>query len=601
MRSVRRRFILTKPLLAVLAAVVGSWGLLFAIFPPAMQDFPLIDDWSFAHLAFRFARGEAIRYDGWPSMPLIGQFVWAAPFVRVFGETNVAVRLSTLVLTLLALIALFDLYQSDPGVSRRTAAFATALVAFNPWFFLMSGTFMSDVPALAFSLIGLAVARRAARSRGAMLLLAGTAVTLMGTITRQNANATPFAVAFLFRRNVKDRWIFQTLGAILPLAAGLGAAYWFGHQPNINPRTTFDPTTEHIVDVFLRHGYIFGFTVVPMLLLNPRRLGQPGFLCWLAVFAGGTLLWLDHNNRWYRQPYFEHIQPLIGDMIRHTGIYFHAHRPEGVGFWAKIAATVGGIFGLAALFAGPGGRVSLAGCAKLWVQVSRRLSQSLGRLSRVSANGEQTTNRSGLVNVAEPSTLASGSVSAAISTFGGFARIGESERCLIMFSLLQGFLLSLTRPVYDRYMIVLLPLVALRAIPRRGSGSRLKWGFGLTGLLLVVVMSVTLEHDWLAWNAAKWEIGTRAVARGIDPVDIEGGFEWDGWHATELHNYTGRETPAKNLTTGFTRQVFPRVSGRYSFDLRGIPPTLPRTLVDSIPYQLRLTPGVQRMELYESR
>ena len=39
-------------------------------------------------------------------------------------------------------------------------------------------------------------------------------------------------------------------------------------------------------------------------------------------------------------------------------------------------------------------------------------------------------------------------------------------------------------------------------------------------------VSVGLMHDWLAWNSARWAVGRRALAAGVRPTDIEGGFEW---------------------------------------------------------------------------
>jgi len=77
--------------LALCLAVWGVlWVLLFIILPPGRQEFPLNDDWAFSKGVFEFARGEGLHYQGWASMPLLGQWLWAFPFVRLLGESHVA-------------------------------------------------------------------------------------------------------------------------------------------------------------------------------------------------------------------------------------------------------------------------------------------------------------------------------------------------------------------------------------------------------------------------------------------------------------------------------------------------------------------------------
>jgi hypothetical protein len=48
----------------------------------------------------------------------------------------------------------------------------------------------------------------------------------------------------------------------------------------------------------------------------------------------------------------------------------------------------------------------------------------------------------------------------------------------------------------------------------------------LLALSLLGALSVCLMHDWLSGNAARWDLGRRAAAQGIEPDQIQGGFEW---------------------------------------------------------------------------
>ena len=114
-------------------------------------------------------------------------------------------------------------------------------------------------------------------------------------------------------------------------------------------------------------------------------------------------------------------------------------------------------------------------------------------------------------------------------------------------------------------------------------------------LALTGLVSVGLIHDWLAWNSARWEVGRRALVRGIDPWDIEGGVEWNGWFAVEQR--PGRPVGVRRgPTLRFTRDWFPHVTGRYALAFSQPPGTLRR---DSEPYSLWLLPGRREFVLIE--
>ena len=94
---------------------------------------------------------------------------------------------------------------------------------------------------------------------------------------------------------------------------------------------------------------------------------------------------------------------------------------------------------------------------------------------------------------------------------------------------------------------------------------------GTATLVLYGWISVGLMHDWLSWNAARWELGRQAVAQGIAPTDIEGGFEWNGWYACADpdHSLVGPARPplrhqGVSLSLPFTQRWFPAVTGQYA-------------------------------------
>src|SRR5262249_33333906 len=88
-------------------------------------EFPLADDGAFGHGAFDFAAGHGIHYYHWASMPLLGQWIWAWPFIKVLGPSYFSLRLSVICLSWLGLIAFQFLLMASAGACRVTAALAT--------------------------------------------------------------------------------------------------------------------------------------------------------------------------------------------------------------------------------------------------------------------------------------------------------------------------------------------------------------------------------------------------------------------------------------------------------------------------------------------
>ena len=175
---------------------------------------------------------------------------------------------------------------------------------------------------------------------------------------------------------------------------------------------------------------------------------------------------------------------------------------------------------------------------------------------------------------------------------------------LALFTALQFLLLLLLPPTMDRYFEVLFP-GALALLVIRGT----EWNFQLPRMLAVLfsgLIAVALMHDWLAWNAARWELGRQAVANKlIAPTDIEGGFEWDGWFtsadpqrplANPERTQPANETAGLNLL--LSRYYFPAVNGRYALSFSKLPES---EIIGARSYQLWLPPHRKDLLLLEFR
>src|SRR5262249_47125905 len=223
------------PGLAAVAASACLWGIIVVSMPPANQNFPLVDDWAFGGGALALAAGQGVHYFGWAAMPLLGQWMWAQPFIWLLGQNHFALRVSTIVAGWLGVLAFYDLLR-EQNISAARSGLAALAFALCPLFFVLQGTFMSDVPALAFSLVALTLYVRALRALRVTILLGATIAAIAGGTTRQNACVASLTAAVLLWRDRELRrealwWIV----ICLPVAAGVAAHFWLQSRDDVTP------------------------------------------------------------------------------------------------------------------------------------------------------------------------------------------------------------------------------------------------------------------------------------------------------------------------------------------------------------------------------
>jgi hypothetical protein len=504
------------PLILVLLAPASAWALLFATVPPASQNFPLIDDWAFARGVREFAKGQGVHYIHWASMPQLGQWLWAVPFLWAFDKLHVALRLSTIVLSWLGLAAFYDLLRQE-NLGSRTAAFATAVLALNPLFFLLEGTFMTDVPALSFALIALALYGRAIKSGRWPWLLAGTAVATLAVVTRQNMVLVPIVAGLMLmiRQPSLRRAPGWLLTIAVPVAIGVGTEVWFRARPDIKPMTPHIPLPTDAVALVFVMLHFCGLAALPLLVLHRSRYSWSVFAIALGILGAGMMCCMQFG----RPPLVNRYFPYVGGVVTVYG----ADGSTMVGPRQVLVTE------------GPRALLTVLGC---------------------------------LAGAGFLATL--------------FDRVRADDRLglLPLFALFQvPFILIVPMP-YDRYFLVLLPGV-LCLTATCGPAPRWRQAAALVLVLPVAAVSIALMHDWLAWNSALWKLGERQLARSIDPWDIEGGFEWDGWHAPDVET-NGLAVPPKGP------RLFRHVSGHYAISFTAFAVTL---CLDVEPYRQWLPPG----------
>jgi hypothetical protein len=349
-----------------------------------------------------------------------------------------------------------------------------------------------------------------------------------------------------------------TLAVGAPVALAGVVALWFAHRTDANPRPFFNPLKYPLewaifVEVNAPAAVHFvGLAVIPLVALWPVWPVGKRSLRLLSLVVATLLAWLavSFGVAHFRSgDYSKHLFPYLPNTLSAGGAL-------------TVSEFAGGDF---PVVIGPSARLllTLAGCVGLAALLAR----------------------------------------ADVGT-----RFGATGRLLAAFSLLHGGVMLLICPLFDRYLIALLPGVFLFALPRRSSG-RPRWGLGTALVVASGLWSFALVRDCLAWNAARWELGRRAVARGVPATDIEGGFEWNGWSVAGVppgrkdnEPWKGWEPfrpvagPPPGLVLARWRQAFPAVTGRFGIAFSEVPGSV---AVDSEPYRLWLAPGPRRLLLLE--
>ena len=114
-----------------------------------MGDFPLNDDWAYATDVKNLLETGVFNPIGWTSMSLFTHVLWGALWCSIFGFSFEVLRASTLFISLICLWNVY-LIGRETGASRLLALVLAFTLAFNPIYFALSFTFMTEVSFMTF-------------------------------------------------------------------------------------------------------------------------------------------------------------------------------------------------------------------------------------------------------------------------------------------------------------------------------------------------------------------------------------------------------------------------------------------------------------------
>lgn len=492
------------------------WSLAVIIVRP-IGEFPLNDDWSWGKTAKILAEGGGYHPTGWTEMTLFTHAVWGALFCIPHGFSFTALRISTLVLSLVGVFAMYGLIRQLQK-PRLLAVICALTLAFNPIYFALSNTYMADVPFTTLAILSVLFFVRHLQKGSDVDLWVGTGFAIAATLSRQMGLCLPlaFGVTLLIKHGLQKRWMMR---AVLPSIVCFVILAAFQHWLKISGKT---PANE------MRTERLWA------VLANPTRIplnvvyygwGMLMYLGWFLLPVTVPAVMSRWNNKTESRPCIPAVAALFLFVLVSLVLFFFkpslmpVHNniiiPQGIG-----PVTLPDIFNLhlphlpalPIVFWLLVTLLSLVGAGILVFKMTKIIVERFPRrqFDRISNDG-----------------------------LAGIFFLLCATIYLIPF-LMSGY--------FDRYLIpVTALLVALMAVLlewRAFKVAKIQW---IVAILLIGgagVFAVAGTRDYLEWNRTRWAaLQTLLEKKEVKPKDVDGGFEFNGWYLYD------DSSPTNNLAT----------------------------------------------------
>lgn len=489
--------------------ILGLLWLSAIVLVNPMGNFPLNDDWSYYITVQRLLETGSFL-PVWSSSTLITQTYWGALFCKIFGFSFEVLRYTTLGTSMAGVFTVYFIGK-QLKLSRKLSVIWALCVAFNPLYFTLSFTFMTDVYFTFFSALSLFFFIRYLQNEKNSDLGIGVMVSLIAIMCRQLGLYIPmaFAFTFLIKKYIEKTLLVNPLSILLraafPLILGLVLLYGFNHWLEVTSRipAAYDLQGSKVKELFQN------------LAVLPYRIIRYGFfvLIYMGWFLLPIVLWVFFSKKMtrFRIALFgivvlftgcifyslKSIMPMVGNILHESGIgplLLYDVRYAGMSnfvplpfpFWHIVTAlgVLGGII-----------LVSLAGLgiSQLLVKAYRKVSDN-------------------------------------------------TDVVYLLFITSTGVYLAplLIFGFFDRYLIPLLvilpPILFYFHRELQVKRSQVNVLTALVGGLVLcqMVFSIASTHDYMALNRAKWETLTHTLeVENIPQSEIDAGIEFNGLHLYE--------------------------------------------------------------------
>jgi hypothetical protein len=482
-------------------------------------EFPLNDDWSYARSAFAVASGQGLKVDEWAAPSLVGQALYGGMLVRLFSRHFLVLRISTLLLSCCTALLLWTSFLRI-GFRRRLACIMLLAWIFDPIRFNLSFTYMTEIPFLFFVALSIYLYVLHLDTHRSRLLVLSAAALGYAFLIRQTALffmlALIVSVLTDAQKNLRNR-VRQGVHAGATAASFIAGYYlWAMMRGGLTAAAhrKFELlrylTAKQIIGNSCGMLFYLAFMLLPLwLFLIPSLLRlarslngemRAGFgIAWPALVCM-CLWWFPANcprTEYLPSTAYHARMPFLLNVLYDTGLGPMTLDPDYFGpsptpiyprVWIAVTAAVA---------AG----VVFSGLLCIFGFIRR---QSLRMLQE-----------------RRP-----------LFVFSGLAFLGIVPFEIIFSHLQEGGL-------FDRHILIvalpfcfLLGLLSSEKAEERGKSRAEIHGLLAAGIAIAALgaFGVGATHDYMEWNRLRWNMGESLLERGVNPLRIVGGFEFNAWH-----------------------------------------------------------------------
>jgi hypothetical protein len=479
-----------------LAIVMTAVAVITLVGP--LGNFPLSDDWSYAHVARGLCREGSIDLLPWTGASLIAQAAYGALVCKLVGFSFDALRASTLVLAVLGILVL-DRLLVHLRVGGAVRALTLVTVGLSPLYVNLAFTFMTDLPFTVTVLACVYCYALALDDDRPGMLACGAALAAVSLLIRQHGAvvAAAAALAFLMAhgRPLRVRVRDAAIACATPLLALLVYTLWLVPSAGV-PAAVTNKITEAgaasvvgTANIAFRAVETLGLALLPLALASLPRVWRRRRI----VFLAGTAA------------------------LAAVGVFLYG-REQALMFYltnVQYDLGVGALTLRDVLFLG------------------EPPPYSLGLLFRVSLTAAATVGAAAGV--------------AALSDRPRLDRPRSHSFLLLAACALAASSLLHTAFYFDRYLLPMLPIAAtVLAVGASDRGSEsaanarpiaAAW----IAAALLSCFAVAGTHDYMAWNRARYDLLDELEADGVGAERIDGGMEFNAWRlAAKLGTWPAR-------------------------------------------------------------
>jgi hypothetical protein len=504
-----------RPLcLGLICSCIVAIGVMLT-YPVAEMGFQ--DDWSYIKTAWEFAQTGHFVFNGWATAMLGWMIPWGALFLKIFGFSFTAARLSMMPVAT-ATVFFFHATLVRFGIRPRNSVFGALMLGFSPIFFPMAASYMSDIPGLLVIILCLHFCLRAVQAETlqstVFWLCCAACASAVGGTARQTAWLGVLVMvpstAWLLRarRGILRIGIFLWIGGVLLIAASL---HWWSLQPYSVPEKIYHRNAfwiHHTTDMLVKAFLCFSLLLLPLLVAwlgRVRRIGRGGLsrvAALVSIFA--LFLFFSGIAEYWSMPWVPH---LINSLLYGRSELPVIEHPLPLGIRIVLSLFV---------------------VASALIFVEYALAVRGGRPQQISEEPYPTWQQ--IWWLVGPYFFA--------------------YLALLLPRASSEFL-------YDRYLLGIVPvaIIVLLRMHQQWVAPHVP-AVSVAVMLVFAIVSICGTHDWFAFNRARLSAVRSLNASGVPNTSIQAGFEYDGWTQIEAAGYVNEKRMI--LPAGAFHEILPQ-------------------------------------------